>query len=191
VVSPADGALLAAGDIDVSARIIVKRRRYDVGELIGDQRDAARYGGGSFAVIYLSPRDYHRVHSPVDGNVVLIRGMPGDLFPVNAIGERYIERLFVRNNRVAIVIETASVGRLTLVMVGAVIVGRISVSMVDKPAVPGGNHPISPARALRKGQEVGVFHLGSTVVLLVEPGHEIVRPPGLVQYGESLLQRAS
>ena len=187
VVSPADGALLASGIIDPAARISVKGRRYGVGELIGDQRDALRYSGGSFAVVYLSPRDYHRVHSPVDGDVVLVRGMPGDLFPVNAIGERYVERLFVRNNRVAISIETSSVGRVTMVMVGAVIVGRISVTVIDAPAVPAGPHVVAPPRPVRRGDEIGIFHLGSTVVLLLEPGLSIARAPGHVLYGQSLV----
>ena len=188
VVSPADGALKARDAIDDSSTMIVKGSRYSVGELIGDDGDARRYVGGQFAVVYLSPRDYHRVHSPVDGRVPLVRGIPGDLFPVNAIGERYVPQLFVRNNRVAIVIDTDRVGRVTVVMVGAVIVGRISVSVVPLPSVPPGEHAITPPAQLRRGDELGIFHLGSTAVLLFEPGITLNRPLGPVRYGQSLLK---
>jgi phosphatidylserine decarboxylase len=186
VVSPADGRLSAAGQVDAGVRIFVKGQHYDVAELIGDARDAARYAGGEFAVVYLSPGDYHRVHSPVDGAVTEVRGIPGDLFPVNSIGERHIPRLFVRNNRVAIAIDTESLGRVTVVMVGAVIVGRISVSALPGPFVPPGTHAISPPHAVRRGDQLGVFHLGSTAVVLLPPGVSVRRPIGSVRYGESL-----
>ncbi len=188
LVSPADGALLSSGHVDDQAIINVKGRPYDVAELIGDPALARRYCGGQFAVVYLSPRDYHRVHSPVEGTITSVRGIPGDLFPVNAIGERHIPRLFVRNNRVEIAIETKDVGRVSVVMVGAVIVGRISVNVIDAPAPPPGLTRISPPRAVKRGDEIGMFHLGSTVVLLVEPGLQIAKPTGVVRYGESLLR---
>lgn len=190
LVSPADGELSAQGVIDPGARIFVKGQPYDVGELVGDARDAARYAGGEFAVVYLAPRDYHRVHSPVDGEITLIRGLPGDLYPVNRIGERHVPQLFVRNQRAAIVIDTPGLGRVTVVMVGATIVGRVTVSVIDAPNVPPGLHPISPPRPLRRGDEIGVFHLGSTVVLLLEPGLAVARPVGTIRFGESLLRPA-
>jgi phosphatidylserine decarboxylase len=186
LVSPADGMLSAVGTIDSGSMIRVKGRPYDVGELVGDYAESNRYRGGAFAVVYLSPSDYHRVHSPVDGTISLVRGMPGDYFPVNSIGEAHVPRLFVRNNRVAIVIDTSELGRVTLVMVGAYIVGRISVSVMPDQAVPAGIHTM--AVRVSRGEEIGVFHLGSTVVLLVEPGIDVVRRPGRVLYGESLLK---
>lgn len=190
VVCPADGKMEATGPVDAASRIFVKGRAYSVGELIGDEREALRYAAGSFAVVYLSPRDYHRVHSPVDGRITLVRGVAGDLYPVNAIGERHVPRLFVRNRRAAIVIDTERLGRITVVMVGAVIVGRISVSALPYPSVPEGEHPIEPPLEVRRGDEIGVFHLGSTAVLLLEPGLTIAREPGIVRYGESLLRSA-
>ncbi len=185
LVSPADGSLEASGPVDSGGRIFVKGRPYDVGELVGDARDAARFQGGVYAVVYLSPRDYHRVHSPVSGRITLVRGIPGDLFPVNSIGERHVPRLFVRNNRVAIVIDTPDLGRVVVVMVGAVIVGRISVGVIDAPAVPPGEHVIEPAREVERGDEIGVFHLGSTAVVLCEPGATISRELGAIRYGQS------
>mgnify|MGYP003377599769 CR=1 FL=1 len=131
IVSPSDGVVESTGPVDSGSRVFVKGQPYDVGELVGDPKDASRFAGGSFAVVYLSPRDYHRVHSPVDGAITRVLGIPGDLYPVNKIGERHVPRLFVRNNRVAIAIDTQGLGRVYVVMVGAVIVGRISVSEMD------------------------------------------------------------
>ncbi len=190
VVSPADGLLASTGAVDAGGRIFVKGRPYDVSELLGDARDATGFAGGSYAVVYLSPRDYHRVHSPVAGEMDLVRGIPGDLFPVNAIGERHIPRLFVRNNRVAMFITTPGLGRVAVVMVGAVIVGRITVSPIADPAVPAGDHAIEPPLRVERGDEIGIFHLGSTAVLLVEPGVQLARAVGPVRYGESLLKAA-
>jgi phosphatidylserine decarboxylase len=186
-VSPADGKLSCLGRVETDARILVKGQEYRVSELIGDDADAERYAGGQFAVVYLAPGDYHRVHSPVDGRVTLLRGMPGDLFPVNSIGERYVPRLFVRNNRVAIVIDTEALGRVTVVMVGATIVGRISVTALPGPAVPPGVHRIEPALAVARGDEIGMFHLGSTAVVLFEPGLTLSRATGTVRLGQSLV----
>jgi phosphatidylserine decarboxylase len=190
VVSPADGRLSAAGRIDAGARLFVKGKPYEVGELIGDVTDAARYSGGEFAIVYLAPGDYHRVHSPVDGQVSLVRGIAGDLYPVNAIGERHVPRLLVRNSRAAIAIDTTGLGRVTVVLVGAVIVGRITVTGVDAPDVPPGLHTSGFPMPIARGCELGIFHLGSTVVLLLEPGVSISRPLGRVRYGESLLRPA-
>jgi phosphatidylserine decarboxylase len=188
IVSPSDGKLSCLGRIDTGARIHVKGQLYEAGELIGDEHDARRYSGGQFAVVYLAPGDYHRVHSPVDGQVTLLRGMPGDLYPVNSIGERYVPQLFVRNNRVAIVIDTASLGRVTVVMVGATIVGRISVNaMPGAPAVPPGTHHVDPAVTVARGDEIGMFHLGSTAVVLFEPGPTLTRATGVVRMGQSLV----
>jgi phosphatidylserine decarboxylase len=188
LVSPADGALSAQGVVDPGARIFVKGQPYDVGELVGDPRDAARYAGGEFAVVYLAPRDYHRVHAPVDGHITLVRGLPGDLYPVNSIGERHIPQLFVRNQRAAIVIDTPGLGRVTVVMVGAVIVGRITVTVLGGPDVSAGVFPLDPPVAVKKGDEIGIFHLGSTAVLLLEPGLAVARGTGPIRMGESLLR---
>src|SRR5258706_6403635 len=175
IASPADGKIEAIGPVDLDGTLLVKKRLYRVDELVGDAEDAKRYGGGQFAVVYLSPRDYHRVHSPVAGNVVRIRSMPGDLYPVNSIGERHVPSLFSKNRRVAIVIDTEALGRVTVVMVGAIIVGRITVSAFPGPDVPIGDHVVGPL-PVRKGEEIGVFHLGSTAIVFAERG--VVAPFG-------------
>ena len=173
-VSPADGRLEDAGPVHAGGKLKIKGRDYAVADLVGDPAEVARYEGGQFAIVYLSPRDYHRVHAPIGGKVTLIRSLPGDLFPVNSIGERHVPSLFSTNRRVAIVIDTPDHGRVTVVMVGAMIVGRITVRAIDARDVPLGDHVIEPAMAVERGDEIGMFHLGSTAVVFAEKG---VSPP--------------
>jgi phosphatidylserine decarboxylase len=189
VVSPADGRLESLGPVEADGRIRVKATDYRVGELIGDEQESRRYVGGRFAVVYLSPRDYHRVHAPAAGKLVLVRSLPGDLFPVNRIGERHVPNLFVRNQRVALVIDTPTIGRVTVVMVGAIIVGRITVTALGGDDTRPGTYPIDPNVPLRPGDEIGVFHLGSTTVLFVEPGVTLSHDLGPIRYGQALSSR--
>jgi len=169
IVCPADGRIDSMGTIDESSTFLVKGRAYRVEELVGDRDDARRYVGGAGCVVYLSPRDYHRVHAPVAGEIRVIRSMPGDYYPVNAIGLRHVKNLFVRNRRVAIAIDTPRLGRVTVVMVAAMVVGRITVTGIDERDVPIGTHEIGPL-PVAKGDEIGIFHLGSTAVVLFERG---------------------
>ncbi len=186
-VSPADGRLEARGPVESGGRIQVKGKPYSCADLVGDADDARRYDGGQFAVVYLSPRDYHRVHSPVAGVVRTVRSMPGDYYPVNAIGERHIPQLFARNRRVAILVDTEAHGRVTVVMVSAMIVGRVSVSGIDGRDVPMGTHTLRPELRIERGDEIGIFHLGSTAVVFVEPGvfPAFSLPFGTVRVGQS------
>jgi phosphatidylserine decarboxylase len=188
IVSPADGRVDALGPVEPSGSFKIKGRDYSVLDLVGDAEDARRYEGGQFAVVYLSPRDYHRVHAPAAGKITLVRSFPGDLYPVNSIGERHVPMLFARNRRVAICIDTEDHGRVTVVMVGAMIVGRITVSGIDARDVPLGEQKLEPGHVVARGDEIGMFHLGSTAVLFVEPGK--ARPWGIeggpVRMGESL-----
>ena len=196
VVSPSDGRIEAIGPGDRGGRFRIKGRDYTVAELVGDAAEADRYDGGQFVVVYLSPRDYHRVHAPVGGAVTVVRSMPGDLYPVNSIGERHIPSLFARNRRVAIVIDPvdgSARGRVTVVMVGAMIVGRITVTGVAGRDVPVGDHPIAPPRSVARGDEIGVFHLGSTAVVFVEKGASpaFTAPLGTIRMGQALAAGAT
>lgn len=179
-VSPADGRLEDAGPVHAGGKLTIKGRAYEVADLVGDPAEVARYEGGQFAIVYLSPRDYHRVHAPVAGKITMIRSLPGDLFPVNSIGERHVPRLFSTNRRVAIVIDTPTQGRVTVVMVGAMVVGRITVSALPARDVPLGEHVIDPPMAVARGDEIGMFHLGSTAVVFAEKGTSALwrRPNG-------------
>lgn len=194
VVSPADGRIESPGPISSSSTFMVKGRPYRVEELVGDSTEARRYVGGAGCVVYLSPRDYHRVHSPVRGRITEIRSLPGDYFPVNSIGLRHVKDLFARNRRVAICIDTppeVGLGRVTVVMVAAMVVGRITVSGVDAPDVPLGLHRMNPALEVERGSELGVFHLGSTAVVFVEPqgAGKWLAGEGPILYGRGLLER--
>jgi phosphatidylserine decarboxylase len=175
LISPSDGRLESLGPVHAGGRIEVKGQDYRIAELLGDEAAAERYEGGQFAVIYLAPRDYHRVHTPVAGRMVEVRSCPGELFPVNAISEQHIPQYLSRNRRVAMVLETESLGEVTMVMVAAMIVGRITVTGIEERDVPLGNHKpgsdaLPEALALGCGEEIGVFHLGSTVVLFTGAG---------------------
>jgi phosphatidylserine decarboxylase len=194
VLSPADGRIESMARIEDGGTFLVKGRHYSVDELAGGAREARRLRGGVGFVVYLSPRDYHRVHAPVGGQIRRIRSMPGDYFPVNAIGMRHVDNLFCRNRRVAIEIDAdGGLGRVTVVMVVAMIVGRITTIGSDARDVPFGLHTFDPPLRVARGEELGVFHLGSTAVVLVEPsmlrgdGQWLVSE-GAVRYGQALLR---
>jgi phosphatidylserine decarboxylase len=187
IVSPADGVLQARGRVEPGCRIVVKGMPYDLARLIGDEDDARAYLGGQFAVVYLSPRDYHRVHAPVDGDLVTIRSLPGDLHPVNRIGELSRRGVLVANRRVVTVLETAVHGRVTLVLVGAMVVGRITLVTGPERDVPLGTRAVVPPVPFRRADELGAFHLGSTTVIVTGPQSPAWhREPGLIRVGESL-----
>ncbi len=194
LMSPADGRLDAYGTVDERAVIEVKGRPYLAADLLASDAAATRYRGGQFAVIYLSPRDYHRVHAPCPGRIVEVRSCPGDLYPVNAISEQHIPDFLVRNRRVAIEIDAGALGTLTVVMVAAMIVGRITVTGIDARDVPFGTHRFDEPIPLALGQELSVFHLGSTAVVFCERDQVAAfdRPLGPIKLGEpmTLVQRA-
>jgi phosphatidylserine decarboxylase len=174
VVSPADGRLDDAGPVTSDRRFTVKGQEYDAATLLDDPDAARAYEGGHYFIVYLSPRDYHRVHSPVAGRVREVRHIPGDLFPVNAMGVRTVPGLFARNERVVVHVDTA-LGPAAVVFVGAFVVGKITLT-IDAPPRPelGGRAAVRSFRegegpALAKGDELGAFQLGSTVVVLLGP----------------------
>jgi len=193
VLSPADGRVESMGGVERDGTLVVKGRPYRVDELVGDAGEAERFVGGAGFVVYLSPRDYHRVHAPVGGTIARIRSMAGDYFPVNAIGMRHVPNLLCRNRRVAIEIDSEDGrGRVTVVMVAAMIVGRITTIGLDARDVRPGTHAFDPPLCVARGEEIGVFHLGSTAVVLVEHGaaDEWLAAEGPVRYGEPLLRSA-
>lgn len=189
VISPADGRIDSIGPVD-GRDFYVKGRPYRVAELVGNEDEARRYEGGRGCVVYLSPRDYHRVHSPVDGTMSFVRSMPGDYYPVNAIGVRHVHNLFVRNRRVAIAIDTpkpSGLGRVTVVMVAAMVVGRITVTGIEARDVPLGLHELDGLKVAR-GDEIGIFRLGSTAVIFFEPNaiDRWLVDEGPVRFGQPL-----
>ena len=187
LICPADGRLDAVGPVEQDGEISVKGRPYRAADLLASDEAVQRYLGGQFAVIYLSPRDYHRVHAPVAGRITEVRSCPGDLFPVNSVSEQHIPGFLVRNRRVAIEITTDHAGIVTVVMVAAMIVGRITVTGIEGRDVPLGTHRPAPI-PLDCGEELAVFHLGSTAVIFTEPDAvpPIDRPLGPIRLGEPM-----
>jgi phosphatidylserine decarboxylase len=193
VVSPSDSRLVAMGSLPGSGRIEqVKGSDYAVAALLGSDEEAEAFRSGVFATLYLSPGMYHRVHSPVRGQIRRFSHIPGRLFPVNPLAVRSVPGLFAANERVAIFIDSSDVGRLALVLVGAANVGRIGLAFADFETNQGrrgvGPPPVG-SMPVRRGQELAVFNLGSTVVLLVADetlGAAGLGPGELVRVGQPL-----
>lgn len=181
IVSPADAQLRSAGAIDPRGRIPeVKGRRFSVAELLGDPDGALRYREGGYAILYLSPRDYHRVHSPADAVVERLDPLSGRAYPVNSLATRNIPSLLAINKRTVFHLATDGFGPMALVMVGATNVGRITTS-------------VAAGDRVARGAELGAFNLGSTVVLLTsDPAVAPVEAleGELVRVGQPLLRRA-
>jgi phosphatidylserine decarboxylase len=176
VLSPADGKVEDMGPVGEGARFLVKGFEYTVAELLGSDAEAAAFEGGIFFIVYLSPRDYHRVHVPVDGRVLRTRHVDGTLLPVNAIGLAHFPKLFARNERV-VTLQQSPFGLAATVMVGAFGVGSITLSFDERIATNSGRQPREydyggAGPKLARGAELGRFHLGSTAVVLLGPGHD-------------------
>jgi phosphatidylserine decarboxylase len=178
VVHPADSRISQAASIADGKLVQAKGKLYSLqGLLCADNETEViqKYQGGFFATYYLCPTDYHRVHSPVTGAISSVTHVPGALWPVNEWSVNRIEELFCVNERVIVEIQTSS-GPVALVMVGATNVGKISLSF--EPQILSNQAHVkspqrivySPAKPVKKGDELGAFHMGSTVVMLYSAG---------------------
>jgi phosphatidylserine decarboxylase len=170
-ICPVDGAISQSGAIEKDQIFQAKGHHYSTTALVGgDATLAAQFDNGTFATIYLSPRDYHRIHMPCDGTLRRMIYVPGDLFSVNPTTARGVPGLFARNERVVCVFDTAH-GPMVLTLVGATIVGSMATvwhGVVNPPRLPQVTewHYDPSAVVLAKGEEMGRFLLGSTVVML-------------------------
>ena len=170
-VCPVDGAISQFGDIEGEQIFQAKGHRYTARALLGgDAALAAQFDGGQFATIYLSPKDYHRIHMPCDGALRRMIYVPGDLFSVNPATALAVPGLFARNERVVCVFDTAR-GPFVLTLVGATIVGSMATvwhGVVNPPRTSDIREWTYAAGELqlKQGDEMGRFLLGSTVVLL-------------------------
>ena len=179
LICPVDGAISQFGAIEHDQIFQAKGHRFSTTAVVGgDATLSAQYQDGSFATIYLRPKDYHRIHMPCDGRLRRMIYVPGDLFSVNPVTARGVPGLFARNERVVCVFESAR-GPFVLILVGATIVGSMATvwhGVVNPPrggAVREWRYPASaeqPAVELKQGDEMGRFLLGSTVVLLFPKG---------------------
>jgi phosphatidylserine decarboxylase len=182
VASPVDGVVGAFGRVHDGELLQAKGRRYTAVGLLDDEAAAVRYRDGSFITLYLSPRHYHRIHAPTDGMVVEARHVPGALLPVNQHAISHVDQLFPRNERVICHVDGPA-GRMAIVAIGAYNVGRISTAFAPSWGGIDGSGWVSnrkgaksetrrwdPPPSVAQGDEIMAFHLGSTVVLLLEAG---------------------
>ncbi len=191
--SPVDGAISQFGAIERDQIFQAKGHSYSTTALVGgDRKLAAQFENGSFATLYLSPRDYHRIHMPCDGRLSRMIYVPGALFSVNPTTARGVPGLFARNERVVCVFESAA-GPFVLTLVGATIVGSMATvwhGQVNppRPGVVREWRYDEQNIVLKKGQEMGRFLLGSTVVMLF-PKNSLAfnsawAPTGAIRMGE-------
>jgi phosphatidylserine decarboxylase len=195
-ISPVDGAISQFGAIDGDAILQAKGHSYTVQALVGGDAELARpFLNGHFATLYLSPKDYHRIHMPCAGTLRRMIHVPGDLFSVNPTTARGVPGLFARNERVVCVFDGAR-GPFVSVLVGATIVGSMATVWhgVVNPPRPGSvrdwRYDGDAAMTLKQGDELGRFLLGSTVVLLMPAGplafNPAWRPGGAIRLGEAM-----
>ncbi len=171
LVCPADGVISQFGQIEEGRIFQAKGLTYNVRELLANDELSMSFRHGQFATVYLSPKDYHRVHMPLDGTLTDMLYVPGRLFSVNQVTAAHVPRLFARNERVITVLETPH-GKMALVLVGAMIVAGIETVWAGRVTPCSGRvqhtcYPRSEAVALRQGDEMGRFKLGSTVIVLL------------------------
>lgn len=184
LLSVCDGVVCDAGIAQSGLLLQAKGAEFSLETLLADKKAASRLTGGPYVIIYLSPQDYHRVHSPVTGQITSWVHVPGHLFPV---GPRSVERepgLFAKNERLVIHIETKD-GLCSVVMVAAVGVGHITACFDPTVAT---HHPnfnpqkiilrndFSPPIPIQRGEELGIFNLGSTTITIFEPGRVMLHP---------------
>jgi phosphatidylserine decarboxylase len=194
IASPVDGTIFSSGQVSEDTRLTAKGHHFSVSELLGSTENTATYANGRYVTIYLSPKDYHRVHCPMDAELKHMTYVPGRLFSVNEKTTTRIPAVFARNERVILHFKGAE-GPFVLVLVGAMLVASIATPFSGVITPPGreithwqyysGKH-----LKFKQGDEVGRFQYGSTVILLIpEDGPQFARDMDdnqPVQFGQSL-----
>ncbi len=201
LVCPVDGTISQFGPIEHDHILQAKGHRYSTAALLGDTHLAHAFRNGSFATLYLSPRDYHRIHMPCAGRLLRMVHVPGELFSVNPTTARGVPGLFARNERVVCLFERTDLPEGTtpslfvIVLVGATIVGSMATvwhGVINAPRVKRVREWIYETEeiVLVRGEEMGRFLLGSTVVLLFPKGplqfNPAWAPGGSIRYGEAM-----
>ena len=192
IVSPVDGVVSQAGIINDSQIVQAKGRKFSVSSLIAGE-STSDFHNGNFATIYLSPKDYHRIHMPCSGTLISMKYVPGDLFSVNQTTVENIDRVFARNERLVCFFQT-EFGVMIFVLVGAIFVGSMQTSWEGLITPPYGKFVKSYDYTnknikLTKGEELGRFNMGSTVIMLMPEGSpELNLDSGqALKMGQSLL----
>ena len=197
VISPVDGCISEIGDINKGSILQAKNRYYTVDDLLAcDKSFSSQFDNGRFATLYLSPKDYHRVHMPIEGTLSHMIYVPGKLFSVQPLTARVIPHLFSRNERLVVFFNT-KVGLMAMVMIGATIVGAIGTSWQgdilrtgERQYIDYRQNQIKPI-TLPQGAEMGYFKLGSTVIVLFAEGNRMQWGPSLtpgstVRFGQDM-----
>jgi len=170
IACPVDGAVSQIGKIENGQIFQAKGHSYSLQTLLGNDNSAELFQNGSFATLYLSPRDYHRIHSPLNATLKKMIHIPGKLFSVNSVTVQNVPELFARNERVACIFET-DIGPMAVILVGAIFVSSIETTWAGTITPPNGkviqtweydNDPVK----LHKGGELGRFNMGSTAIVL-------------------------
>lgn len=176
IACPVDGAISQIGYIEQGNLFQAKGRDYLLQSLIASEGELTRrFETGAFATLYLSPKDYHRIHMPLSGQLERMIYVPGDLFPVNNASVNNVENVFARNERVITIFNT-DIGKVALILVGALFVGSMETVWAGQ-ITPTKNRCIQAQQysqdevKLDKGEEMGRFNMGSTVILLFEPNN--------------------
>lgn len=191
---PVDGAISEMGYLEEGKILQAKGCHFSAQTLLGgDPNIAAPFLNGAFLTAYLAPKDYHRVHTPLEGHLIKTIYIPGSLFSVNQNTTNHISNLFARNERLVSLFET-KVGKVAVIMVGAMIVGSIETTWGGTVTPPHGNKIQTQDYAnpifLKKAEELGRFKLGSTVILLFEPNKilwdESLKPNQTILMGQRL-----
>ncbi len=196
IACPVDGAVSQAGPIEGDTVFQAKGHHYSLQALFGgDEALAHRFAGGHFATLYLSPRDYHRIHMPLDGRLQQMVHIPGRLFSVNPATARTVPGLFARNERVVTVFGTTA-GLMALVLVGAINVASIETVWAGEVTPPAGRrvrqwvYEDEEAITLDRGDEMGRFNMGSTVIVVFGPNavtwDPAIRPTAPLRMGQRL-----
>jgi len=193
IICPVDGAVSQVGKINASQIVQAKNRLYNVEQLLGNDIRSSEFTEGFFTTIYLSPKDYHRIHMPYDGTLLSMSYIPGDLFSVNQQTTENIDNLFARNERVVCYFET-EFGLCAFVLVGAIFVGSMQTvwhGQINPPYKKQVQHFDYQGQAitLKKGEELGRFNMGSTIVMLMpnQDNQFTLQAGEVVKMGQSLL----
>lgn len=197
LISPVDGCISEMGNIQQGTLLQAKNKHYNVNDLLAcDETLSSPFMNGQFITLYLSPKDYHRVHMPIQGTLKQMIHVPGKLFSVQPATTRVIPELFARNERLVIFFNTKA-GLMAVVMVGATIVGSIGTTwhgdvtrLKTKQYIDYNKHNTKPI-CFQQGAEIGYFKLGSTVILLFEKDipiqwRENIKTGASVKFGEAL-----
>lgn len=196
LICPVDGTVSQAGIIHQSELLQAKGKSFNLTALLGDEQRAKKFEGGHYSTIYLSPRDYHRIHFPLSARLQSMIHIPGRLFSVNPVTTDHIDGLFAKNERVCAFFNTEA-GPMAMVLVGAIFVSSIETVWHGVVTPPRHNrmrvwhyHAKDPQLNYRQGDELGRFNMGSTVILLFGKGRvswsNLLQAEQPVQLGQAI-----